>query len=163
MIHCKFCDADIFNKNFTRHLQRKHTTEKEVKNIFEFPRRSKERKDALSLLKNDANFDLYIQGEIRPNRRYSEKIEGDKRKKYYPCAFCKGVFLKCYLARHAKICVHQKNKKNENKSQTSISQTLIACSMDPTNVISKLNVKEQVSQILAISLNNRVSNVTTGH
>lgn len=145
MIHCKFCDTDVFNKNFTRHLQRKHLNVKDVKSIFDYPKNTKERKYALSLLRNDSNFNLYLHGEIRPNRKHSQNFEGDRMKKFYPCGYCKGLFLKNYLRRHAKHCILQKDKKLEKKSQISISQTLIACSTDPTNVISQLNVKEQVS------------------
>lgn len=147
-IRCKFCDDDIFNKNFTRHLQRKHREKEEINNIFQYPKGSKERRHALSLLVNEASFDLYIRGIVRPNRKCIR--ERDKvSTQFYPCAYCKGIFVKQYLKRHVKTCIGQKKSSiadNTNKNSClSTSQTLVACAMDPTTVISKLRIKEQVS------------------
>ncbi|KAK9744375.1 BED zinc finger [Popillia japonica] len=43
-IRCKYCNEDIDTKNFNRHLQRKHSTEAEVKSVMQYPKNSKERK-----------------------------------------------------------------------------------------------------------------------
>uniref|UniRef100_A0A6P7G1V9 Uncharacterized protein PF11_0213-like n=1 Tax=Diabrotica virgifera virgifera TaxID=50390 RepID=A0A6P7G1V9_DIAVI len=149
VVHCKFCKEDIFTKNFVRHLERNHECETEVINIFQLPKSSKERKIALSALRNDTNFDLYINSnEIRPVRIQSTTY-GEPT--YYPCAYCKGLFVKSYLRRHSKSCLYQKQwaKGNETRqNHMTNSQTIVACALDPTNVISKLNVKEQVFQIM---------------
>ncbi|KAK4879781.1 hypothetical protein RN001_007927 [Aquatica leii] len=141
---CKFCDKDVLSKNFTRHLQRSHSNEKEVVSVFQLPKNSKERRQAFSLLRNSANFDLYIKGEIRPYRERINKVETEK---FYPCVTCKGLFLKQYLRRHAKKCYGFKNT-NCTKNYLGQSQTLSACAFDKTNVLSTLNVKEKVFDIM---------------
>ncbi|KAJ8946138.1 hypothetical protein NQ314_008960, partial [Rhamnusium bicolor] len=146
IIQCKYCLEDIANKNFMRHLKRNHSTEKEVESIFQYPKNSKERRHALGILRNETNFNLFIKGTIRPNRnRYKNLVEHEK---YYPCAYCKGLFFKEYLRRHVKNCIAIKTHANASqvelkKNVLSRSHTITACAVDPTNVISKLNVKEQ--------------------
>ncbi|KAJ8953434.1 hypothetical protein NQ318_023553 [Aromia moschata] len=68
MIKCKYCDEDIISKNFLRHLKTWHSQETDVINILSFPKKSKQRKEALAVFRNETNFDLYIRGEICPNR-----------------------------------------------------------------------------------------------
>lgn len=149
-MRCRFCESDVFSKNFLRHLERRHGNEKEVKSVLQFPKRSKERRQALSLLRNDTNFDLYIGGTLRPNRSVPQDMA--RNGKYYPCAYCKGLFLRSYLKRHSKSCKSQETDTICNKtvriSHLSNSQTVIACASDPTDTISKLNVKKQVSYML---------------
>lgn len=146
-MHCKFCREEIANKNFMRHLKRNHIHLKEVQNVFKFPQNSKERRHALGLLRNNINFDLYLQGKIRPKRQHFQDI-ADKNIDYYPCIYCKGLFIKEYLKRHVKSCKNFINNQTQIRSiktnHLSRSQTFIACAADPTNVISQLNVKEQV-------------------
>ncbi|XP_050509409.1 uncharacterized protein LOC126886500 isoform X2 [Diabrotica virgifera virgifera] len=147
--HCKFCEEDVYSKNFVRHLERSHQSETELINIFQLPKSSKERRIALSAFRYDTNFDLYINSiKIRPVRKQST---ADGEPTYYPCAYCKGLFVKSYLKRHAKSCLFQKQwtKGNETRqNHMANSQTIVACALDPTNVISKLNVKEQVFKIM---------------
>lgn len=147
-VRCKYCDDDIDTKNFNRHLQRKHSTEAEVKTIMQYPKNSKERKQALSFLRNRTNFELYINGTIRPNRELSKSVNKTVEDiQYYPCAYCKGLFVKSYLRRHAKKCVAHKisNQEGSKINHLSRSHTITACAIDPTNAISKLNVKEKVN------------------
>lgn len=129
-----------------RHLVRHHNHEREVKSILEFPVKSKERKQALDLLKGSTNFDLYLKGTIRPKKQRTEDTNVD----YYPCIWCKTLFSKRFLYRHAKICRIKKRsiESDTNFKQISLSQTTVACALDATDVISKLNVKDQVSLIL---------------
>lgn len=128
-----------------RHLKRNHGTETEVANIFQHPKYSKERKHALSLFRNDTNFTFYIEGIIKPKRQVNNFPSAEDNK-YYPCAYCKGVYIKGYLRRHVKRCTAFKMHAeiNQKANHLSRSQTVTACAIDPTNVISKLNVKEQV-------------------
>ncbi|XP_060533817.1 uncharacterized protein LOC132706479 [Cylas formicarius] len=147
MIRCKFCEEDVFNKNFSRHIQRRHSNEEEVIAIFQYPKGSRKRRDAHALLENESFFNQYIHGNTRPNRRGPDNI--DNGAFYLPCAYCKGVYYKQYLRRHSKFCIVQRElSTKERGSQLSLSQTLTACSMDPTNVISKLNVKKEVFNIM---------------
>lgn len=126
-------------------MQRHHSTEREVENILKFPKNSKDRRRALALFRNNTNFDLYISGtETRPFRQPSVK-ESPQKLQFFPCAYCKGLFQKKYLKRHAKKCISRNAEQTANKNNyVSNSQTLVACAMDITDTISKLNVKEQV-------------------
>lgn len=123
-------------------MERHHASETELKNILEYPKKSKERRHAFILLRNETNFNLFINGITRPNR---QKVKNsDENSVYYPCVYCKGLFIKEYLKRHSKVCVVE-TKDRKTKNHISLSQTVTACAMDPTNVITKLNVKQQVS------------------
>lgn len=143
IIFCKYCESDIASKNFTRHLSRNHMSESEVDNIFQYPKNTKERKTALTLLRNSTHFDLFVQGVTRLSRQRSKDNSA-----IMPCAYCRGLFSRTYLKRHAKQCYvahHVKNRKSGKINHLSNSQTIVACAMDPTDTISRLNVKEQVS------------------
>lgn len=66
---------------------------------------------------------------------------------YYPCTYCKTLYSKLYLFRHAKICPIKKKSTESNTKckEITLSQTTVACALDQTEVISKLNIKDQVS------------------
>lgn len=133
-----------------RHIEKYHRDENEIKKILEYPKNSKERRQAFLLFRNNTNFDLFINGEVRPNRK-TIKIDSST---FYPCIYCKGMFNKNYLKRHVKSCKSKIYSKPDTSYQTpqkyyvTDSQTLAACAMDPTNVISRLNVKSQVYYFL---------------
>ncbi|CAH1382930.1 unnamed protein product [Tenebrio molitor] len=76
------------------------------------------------MLRNDTNFNLYITGLIRPNRHSAFWIMKDTTS--YPCVHCKGIYTKKYLKRHANSCSLK----------------------DANQMISKLNIKEQVFNIM---------------
>lgn len=148
-MRCKFCHEDVLSKNFMRHMERHHGSEKEIEHILKHPKNSKARRQAFILLRKDTNFYLHITGTTRPFRKIQEKLT--KEHDYYPCIHCKGLFKKKYLRRHAKVCNYQpesSEKRSNRVNHLSNSQTLKACSSDPTDTISKLNVKYQVSLIL---------------
>lgn len=150
VVQCKFCKEDIANKNFMRHLQRRHNDEGEVIEIFKnTPKGSKARRQAFAILRNDTNFDLYIRGVSRPNRNHIKKKEEGVT--YHPCAYCKGIFTRQYLKRHVKKCsLRETDQKGARSNALTQSQTIVACAMDPTQVISKINVKKQVNINLLI-------------
>lgn len=145
-VKCKFCDQDITTKNFSRHLERNHSSESEVINILTFPKNSRERRRAFILFRNDTNFNLFIKGITRPNRQTFKYP--DKEEVYYPCAYCKGLYARKYLKRHSKNCLVGAKVTNFGRNHISASQTVSACAMDTTNTISKLNIKKQVSLLL---------------
>lgn len=155
---CKFCDQDLTTKNFSRHLIKKHASESEVKDILSFPKNSKERRRAFMLFRNETNFGLFIKGITRPNRQ--RLINTDKKEVYYPCAYCKGLFVREYLKRHSKSCLVKPTDENVRNYHISASQTVTACAMDTTNVISKLNVKTLVS--LPLSKSSKLCQVFVG-
>lgn len=143
---CRYCGNDIATLNYARHLQRQHKDEKEVVSAMQFPKNSKERRQAFALLRNETNFDLYIKGILRPCRKLMQNREDTI---YYPCSHCKGLFIKSYLKRHLKQCIaHSKTNKESRTYHLTDSQTAIACAVDATETISKLNVKEQVSRLI---------------
>lgn len=139
-----YCDQKTISKNFVRHLERWHAQENSVISIMKFPKNSKQRKAALAKLRNETNFDLYLEGEIDPNRKQVKTNSPNTF--YYPCIYCKGLFKKTYL-RHVKKCHYQNNKKS-NENCVAKSQTFTVCQADPVNVISKLNVKEKVFDMM---------------
>lgn len=142
-VRCKFCETDQTSRNFVRHLIRHHGTEKEVKDALEFPLKSKERRQAIELIKGSTNFDLYLKGIVRPKKERDEMKEAE----YYPCIYCKTLYSKRYLSRHTKICPTKKYsvEAHIHSKPITLSQTAVACALDTTDVISKLNIKEQVT------------------
>ncbi|KAJ8937107.1 hypothetical protein NQ318_013065 [Aromia moschata] len=117
---------------------------KTLSNILEFPKNSKKRRQALSLLRNDTNFNLFIQGIVRPKeQRFKNFVKDDE---YIPCAYCKVLIVRHYLKRHVKSYTVLAAKEIQIRGKinhVSRSHTLTACMTDPTNVIFQLNVKEQ--------------------
>ncbi|CAH1976684.1 unnamed protein product [Acanthoscelides obtectus] len=146
-VSCKFCDEDVTSRNFVRHLIRHHKHETDVKKALEFPAKCKERKQALSVLRNEQNFELYLKGIIRPKKQLSEGTNIT----YYPCVYCKAVYARSFLIRHAKTCSAKIRSAENTKfkvNHVALSQTTVACALDPTDVISKLNLKEQVFNMM---------------
>lgn len=120
-----------------------HSDENEIKAILAYPKCSRARRQAFSLLRKKTNFDLYINGVFRPYRMNKEQTS----KTFYPCIYCRGLFKKGYLKRHTKVCSVEYSRNADPRIRHNYitdSQTLTACAMDPTNTISRLNVKEQV-------------------
>lgn len=113
----------------------------EVRDVMSFPLKSKQRKCALEKLRNDSNFDLYLDGKIRPKKQLTEPTETE----YYPCIYCNAIFSKCYLNRHVKKCIGNREPNKHTKANViSSSQTKVACALDPTDVISKLAIRKEV-------------------
>lgn len=70
---------------------------------------------------------------------------------FYPCYYCKGLYVKEYLYRHTVVCPFRtKNAKNKKKREYNLAraQTEIACDKDTTNTIAQLEVKQQVRAML---------------
>lgn len=138
-------------------MERNHGEEEEVLQIFSLTKNSKARKAALAMLRNDANFDLYI----RNNELRTLRNRGDAREcEYCPCAYCKALVLRTYLTRHVKVCpmrrrwLETKSNKTVKSNHASASQTIVACARDPNNVISSLQIKDKVSILKTSSPNN---------
>lgn len=128
-----------------RHIERHHHSENEVRSILELPLNSKARREAVILLRKDTNFNLHLLGTTRPYRKPNRDLKDTDE--YYPCYFCKGLFRKLYLKRHTKVCINKPPNSAKTKTRThhlSNSQTMVACAMDATDTVSKMNVKEQV-------------------
>ncbi|XP_025830428.1 uncharacterized protein LOC112904510 [Agrilus planipennis] len=149
LVRCVFCAEDSVSKNFMRHLMRRHAGEKEVKAILLEPLKSKARKKAVEALRKETQFEQYLDGDGIPARRnFNKNIDTENQKSlYYPCIHCKGLYKKSYLSRHLKLCT-SKTCKSGASGAVSKSQTLTACSLDPTNVVSRLEVKEKVFDMM---------------
>lgn len=115
-----------------------------------FPIGTKERRQALLKIKIESNFNLYLNGIIRPKKQLSQ----EKDTSYYPCVYCKVIYTKNFLHRHAKNCFAKQKliglNSNAKVNYVSKSQTAVACASDPTETISKLNIKEQVIYLISI-------------
>ncbi|XP_043463978.1 uncharacterized protein LOC122499596 [Leptopilina heterotoma] len=146
---CPFCSEDVLSKNYVRHMKRMHKEEKEIKSLLSLPKKTKERRMAFDSFRKQTNFDLYINGTVRPQRQTTDF----KLSAFYPCIYCKALIKKSYLTRHSLVCSKKGLKTNafnqeNHRNYLTDSQTLTACSIDPTNVISRLAVKEQVFNIM---------------
>lgn len=127
-----------FVTNFERHLERNHTECNEVIDLLSYPKRHPERKNILGLIRNSGNFNEFLKGNVYP--KYGSKSDNTE---YYPCHRCKALLKKKYLSRHRKTCIIKKNRSNAIR-EAAASQTLIACSLDETNTLNRLRVKEEV-------------------
>jgi hypothetical protein len=118
---------------------------------------SKDRRLAFILLRKDTNFQLHISGTTRPFRKSNEEFS--VKFEYHPCIYCKGLFRKQYLRRHAKKCISKPNTSGQIRSRmdhVSNSQIFVTSASDPTDTISKLNVKCQVRVILKSARENKL-------
>lgn len=140
---CKFCSLEV--TNFERHLERNHTDVKEVIELLTYPKKSKERKQIITLIRNSGNFDEFLRGTLRPIYTTKDKSSTS----YYPCANCKGLYSKKFLSRHRKKCMAVNVNENLDKNRhQSASQTLIACAIEGNNTLHKLRVRKEVFDIM---------------
>lgn len=87
-----------------RHSKRNHKDEKEIQEIFQHPNYNEGR-----------NFNLFIEGnDVRPSRKH---LNSNKTGDYYPCVYCKGLYLKTYLKTHAKVCLYKMKLKPTSCNQ----------------------------------------------
>ncbi|KAK9879324.1 hypothetical protein WA026_004177 [Henosepilachna vigintioctopunctata] len=149
-VHCRFCGNDIFSQNLMRHLERHHYEESDVQKILIHPKNSRERRRELSLFRNSTNFDIFVNGDVRPRQSVTGKYNSEK---YFPCAHCKGVFSRKYVKNHRKFCYpkeeRSKTKKKQEKGKLSTSsESRVECEEDYNTIISKLNVNNQVFHLM---------------
>ncbi|XP_065212456.1 uncharacterized protein LOC135840056 [Planococcus citri] len=100
---CVFCHKDIMN--FSRHLEKKHCDIEEVSNFLLFPKNSKERKNAIKLIRNRGNFASTQKGIIKPVKRLGLKSHQKKKKNYVACVYCRGHYVAECMYRHVKNCL----------------------------------------------------------
>ncbi|KAI4455725.1 hypothetical protein MML48_9g00002688 [Holotrichia oblita] len=142
-------EDEINNNEFNNKVKEKTFSDRESIN-FEEAHQNLEETLAEKLKRDKIQKLKFIRCQICPNRRKPSKNANNNVESndvYYPCVYCKGVFSKNYLRRHVKNCSVQNCKKSTQNCLT-MSQTFTACEMDPTNVISKLNVKEKVFDMM---------------
>eukprot|EP00057_Strongylocentrotus_purpuratus_P022884 XP_011677358.1 PREDICTED: uncharacterized protein LOC105444594 isoform X2 [Strongylocentrotus purpuratus] len=103
---CVFCEKDT--PKFARHIQSHHSNEVDVKRIMAFPKKSKNRRDLLELLRNKGNHAHNLQvlregkGLLIPFKRptYETPV-----KDYLPCTQCYAWYVRSDLWKHRKKCV----------------------------------------------------------
>lgn len=141
---CKFCDSEIISKHFARHLERNHSKENEVKEIFSFEAKSGERKRLLQLLRNAGNLDPAIRGHIIPKKRqiFHEAKETD----YAICVYCKGYYKRLCLSRHMKKCFAKDSTSESNNAKRPLAESLVysASLKKYGDVLNKLSVKKEI-------------------
>nr|CAI5858945.1 unnamed protein product [Callosobruchus analis] len=100
---CKFCEDKVVSKHFARHLERNHSNEREVREIFSCKSGSIERKRLLAILRNEGQLQSGVHGEIIPKKclRSDDEICPDE---YAICVYCKGFYKRLHLSRHMKTC-----------------------------------------------------------
>ncbi|KAJ8937507.1 hypothetical protein NQ314_011821 [Rhamnusium bicolor] len=100
---CPYCNKDV--TNFSRHLFRKHSREESVSKILEVPKGSNERKKFIDLLRKQGNFSVYSEHIVRPVQRpTSSSTKITLSDDFLPCKYCKGLYKRNSLSKHAKKC-----------------------------------------------------------
>lgn len=147
--YCTYCKDDV--TNFERHLARIHKDEKEVKELLQVPVKSNKRREIISLIRKNGQFEEFMKGNIIPTYRNANVT---CKNSYAPCGYCKGIFLKSYLVRHSRKC-KVRSVKESGPKPAAASQTLIACASEFGQTLAKMRVKSEVFSIMradAISL-----------
>lgn len=140
---CAFCH-EVKRHRIVEHLERVHSNEVEVAAALALPKKSKERMEALNLLKNRGNFihnTKVLRGEATgfiPARRK----EGDiVISQYLPCVHCLGFFSNVELWRHVKYHCPQRPRmvdQSETRQKTSITsqaKILLSSAIMPNGAI----------------------------
>lgn len=107
--------------------------------MLSYPKKSKERRQLIALLRNAGHFNEFLKGNIRPvyqRKKYTSTT-------YYPCPNCKGLYSKKFLIRHRNKCLGNTNT-IQNSNILSASQTVIACALNTNSTLHKLRVKNEV-------------------
>lgn len=102
---CYFCELDV--QNFPRHLQRNHSCEPEVLQIFLKGKKTKERRQLLALLKKKGNFIKNSEECVKPVKQAISPNQS-----FLPCSNCLGFYRSKFLYRHRKICLNTDHCKN---------------------------------------------------
>lgn len=142
---CLYCNEDV--TNFSRHLFRKHKTEQTVIMIMDLPKGDKTRATMINSMRKNGNFNAIEKSEIiRPIQRLNLKTsELPNISEFMPCPYCKGIYRKASLNKHAKKCLQNENKESKDKVNTqSLGQNLLAFNASKTNFINKSRIKNEV-------------------
>lgn len=114
--YCVFCEKAQLK--IARHLQRKHSMERDVAYAFSFPVGSKQRKILIEGLRNKGDWQhnrmVFEEGngEIVVWKRPSEKADIES---YLPCQHCYAMFKRTELWRHEKSCRERKEERQKGK------------------------------------------------
>ncbi|KAJ8945471.1 hypothetical protein NQ314_009223 [Rhamnusium bicolor] len=139
---CSFCNKDV--TNFSRHLIRNHQVEESVIKILKCEKGSRERKQLIDILRKEGNFSIFFENKTRPVQRPTSNSNKDYLPTdYLPCKYCKGLYLRTSLRRHAKKC-YLNNEKLGTVRYASEGQTLLAFTESRKKFLNRLRLKTEV-------------------
>ncbi|XP_017577082.1 uncharacterized protein si:ch211-266o15.1 isoform X1 [Pygocentrus nattereri] len=124
---CVFCKRPV--TKIARHLEMRHSKEKDVAHALSFPKGSKTRHLLLQQLRNKGNYQHNIKvlqngsGEIIPLKRTKKNTSSND---YKSCPDCLGFFLKSESCRHQRSCKMKKDKNSHRKWSRSASNKTFA-------------------------------------
>nr|CAI5862353.1 unnamed protein product [Callosobruchus analis] len=139
---CKYCDQEVISRHFSRHLERKHKDELEVKELMDKEPNSKEKKQLLLLIRNQGCLEDGLRGKIIP-KKYKPGEEISERD-FALCKYCKGFFKRLYLSRHVKIVSQNLGESEDVSHPLTQSYIYTACQRKYGEVLSKLQVKKGI-------------------
>lgn len=96
---CCFCKSLVLN--FSRHLQRSHSTESRVQRILSTPSNTTERKDLLTALRKKGNYLWAVDNKCKRPVRKPTALSNTS---HVLCKFCLGFYMDKQLWRHEKKC-----------------------------------------------------------
>ncbi|XP_070576782.1 uncharacterized protein [Ptychodera flava] len=151
--YCYYCETK--QTHIARHLQIKHSEEKEVAEALAYPAKSSERKKSWCLLVNKGNkvhnMEVLTQqsGTIVTRRRPTKKLS-DKRCFLF-CVHCEGMFLNDTLHRHQRTCRFNKSGVSKGRKAQSSAWQLMPMpkdvSQDFWKVLSEMK-KDEVRSVV---------------
>ena len=106
---CFYCETQV--TQFARHVIRNHPNEIEVQKIKALPKKGKERKKILTVLRKKGNYLYSSIGEVKPVRKQDTSRSP---RKVAPCTYCLGFYARKQLWRHRKAC----SEKPENTGKS---------------------------------------------
>lgn len=139
---CKFCDQEVVSKHFSRHLERKHGDEVEVKKVLTKKPNSKERNQLLSLIRNEGSLDDGLRGKIIPKKCKAGKEV--HQQDYALCKYCKGFYKRRYLSRHIKNCFAKPSGSKDGNRPLSESFIYEASQRKYGALLNSLQAKKQI-------------------
>lgn len=140
-----------------KHLQRKHSSEKEVALALCHPEKSKQSRQMLEDLRRKGNNNNDVlnegKGEIVAYRQPTEHVDPDG---YLPCNTCFGLFKRAKLRKHEKLCRKTGEPEVESKQRGRV-QTA-ASSLLPCKGQSSQRCAEIVSRMVFDKVSLQVKN-----
>lgn len=148
---CPFCCKEI--THFARHVGRNHKDVPKVQKILSLPKGGSERKQLWDCLRKEGNFYLFKEEKkvIAVRRPPQEESKNAKTfDDFAVCEFCRGIYKKKTLYRHANICpgrVSEEQKKGKRYALTQ-SQTFLAAARCQNEFLTKSRLKKEVFSIM---------------
>lgn len=113
--YCVFCSK--LQTQLARHLQTVHRNKPDVKKFAVLPKKNRERKNIIEILRKNGNFKFNTNSALnngqlivcrRPNEKHN-KLARD----FIVCAKCKGFFAKSTIRHHSRSCFGKDFKRNK--------------------------------------------------